>query len=165
MYFFYGQDIENEGDGVSLPEPAIANEYISKSETGNASGNPVEMDQNNPKVESPIAEKTLDFSDNHLSSSRDITDEVSEVGPVQVKSDDTIEIEKAEASGSSAVKSNDVFLNIRLPDGSSLQSKFLVMGTLKMVKDYINENKTSSFGSFSIAIPYPRKVFNDQGML
>ncbi|KAL8487426.1 hypothetical protein ACS0TY_023919 [Phlomoides rotata] len=158
------KDTENKGDGVSLPEPSITNEYISKSETGNASENPVEMGQNNPKVASPVPEKKLDFSDNDLSNSREIINEVSEVGLAQVHSDDTIEVEKAEVLGSSVVKSNDVFLNIRLPDGSSLQEKFFVMDTLKMVKDYINENKTSSFGSFSIAIPYPRKVFNDEDM-
>lgn len=152
-------------DGVSLPEPAIANEYISKSETGNASGDPVEMGTNSPIVASPVPEKKLEFSDNHLSNSRESISEVSEVGLAQVNSDDTIQVEKAEASSSSAVKSNDVFLNIRLPDGSSLQAKFFVMDTLKMVKAYINENKPSSFGSFSIAIPYPRKVFNDLGML
>ncbi|KAL8531501.1 hypothetical protein ACS0TY_008188 [Phlomoides rotata] len=48
------KDTENQGDGVSLPEPSITNEFISKSETGNASENPVEMGQNNPKVASPV---------------------------------------------------------------------------------------------------------------
>ena len=75
-----------------------------------------------------------------------------------------IAVEKTEAS-TSTTKSNDVSLNIRLPDGSSLQVKLLMTDTLRMVRDYINENQTSSLGSFSIAIPYPRKVFNDQGAL
>lgn len=168
---FYGQETNSKSDCVASPKPAIANvldndeldESISKIETRNASGDPVEIGQDNPKVASPLPEKNLDFCDNHLSSSREVNNEASEVA--HVNTEDTPEVEKADTSDASAIKSNDVFLNIRLPDGSSLQVKFSLMDTLKMVKDYIKENHTSSLGSFSIAIPYPRKVFNDQGML
>ncbi|CDP16563.1 unnamed protein product [Coffea canephora] len=76
----------------------------------------------------------------------------------------TNKVEKDDFLKVSANKSNEVHLNIRLPDGSSLQMKFLVMDTLRMVKDYIDENRTSSFGSYDLAIPYPRKVFGEQDL-
>lgn len=58
----------------------------------------------------------------------------------------------------------DVYLNIRLPDGSSLQEKFPVGNTLRMIKDYVDRNQSSGMGSYDLAIPYPRKLFGDQGM-
>lgn len=73
-------------------------------------------------------------------------------------------VEEADVADLTANKSNDVHLNIRLPDGSSLQVKFSVMDTLKMVKAHLDENQASSFGSYNFAIPYPRKVFSEQGM-
>ncbi|XP_068665489.1 plant UBX domain-containing protein 11 [Aristolochia californica] len=62
------------------------------------------------------------------------------------------------------VKSNDVHLNIRLPNGSTLQVKFLMTDTLRMVKDYVDENQTSAIGPYDLAIPYPRRVFTTQDM-
>ncbi|XWS09290.1 hypothetical protein CRYUN_Cryun40dG0073100 [Craigia yunnanensis] len=58
----------------------------------------------------------------------------------------------------------DVHLNIRLPDGSNLQEKFLVAYTLRMIKDYVKRNQSSGMGSYDLAIPYPRKVFGDQDL-
>lgn len=60
--------------------------------------------------------------------------------------------------------SSDVHLNIRLPAGSSLQEKFSVTSTLRIVKDYVDENLPSGFGTYDLAIPYPRKIFSSQGM-
>jgi hypothetical protein len=60
--------------------------------------------------------------------------------------------------------SSDVYLNIRLPTGFSLQEKFAVTSTLRMVKDHVDENLPSSFGTYDLAIPYPRKIFSRQGM-
>lgn len=60
--------------------------------------------------------------------------------------------------------SSDVYLNIRLPTGLSLQEKFSVTSTLRMVKDFVDEKQPSGFGTYDLAIPYPRKVFSDQGM-
>ena len=60
--------------------------------------------------------------------------------------------------------SSDVHLNIRLPDGVSLQEKFSVISTLRMVKDYVDKNQASGIGAYDLAIPYPRKTFSDQGM-
>lgn len=73
-------------------------------------------------------------------------------------------VEKDDAANLTANKSNDVHLNIRLPDGSSLQVKFSVMDTLRMVKAYLNENQNNTFGSYNLAIPYPRKVFSEQDL-
>ncbi|XP_042517262.1 plant UBX domain-containing protein 11 [Macadamia integrifolia] len=61
-------------------------------------------------------------------------------------------------------KSNDVHLNIRLPDGASLQKKFSVADTLNMVRDYVDETQTTGIGSYHLAIPYPRKVFDEHDM-
>ncbi|KAG6422858.1 hypothetical protein SASPL_113240 [Salvia splendens] len=128
----------SKGDGIALPKPAISG---TETNSGSTSGNP-------------------DVDDRHLSSRGQIIKEASQVARVNTED---IAVEKTEAS-SSTTKSNDVSLNIRLPDGSSLQVKLLMTDTLRMVRDYINENQTSSLGSFSIAIPYPRKVFNGQEM-
>ncbi|KAF2300135.1 hypothetical protein GH714_009401 [Hevea brasiliensis] len=58
---------------------------------------------------------------------------------------------------------SEVHLNIRLPSGISLQDKFSVKSTLGMIKDYVDRNQPSEIGSYDLAIPYPRKVFSDQG--
>ncbi|KAG6767559.1 hypothetical protein POTOM_028769 [Populus tomentosa] len=60
--------------------------------------------------------------------------------------------------------SSDVHLNIRLPDGVSLQEKFSVTSTLRMVKDYVDRNQASGIGAYDLAIPYPRKTFSDQDL-
>ncbi|KAL7124364.1 hypothetical protein ABFS83_14G043600 [Erythranthe nasuta] len=158
---------DSKQDDVAFPEPSRAtmsdNDEI---EAGNMSQDTAEIVHKKPEVANLDPAKNVDFHDNNLGSSnvgsREIVNEASAV--VHVNTVAATEVEKTDASDSSAIKSNDVFLNIRLPDGSSLQVKFLVMDTLKMVKDYINENQTSGLRSFSIAIPYPRKVFNDQDL-
>ncbi|CAN8286690.1 unnamed protein product [Cochlearia groenlandica] len=61
-------------------------------------------------------------------------------------------------------KLSDVHLNIRLPDGSSLQEKFSVTSILRMVKDYVNSNQTVGLGAYDLAVPYPRKVYSDQDL-
>ncbi|OWM67400.1 hypothetical protein CDL15_Pgr019860 [Punica granatum] len=63
----------------------------------------------------------------------------------------------------SSSRSSDVHMNIRLPDGVSLQDKFSVTSTLRTVKDYVDENR-ADIGSYDLATPYPRKVFNYQDL-
>ncbi|KAL6526688.1 hypothetical protein OROGR_015778 [Orobanche gracilis] len=172
-----GQPLHSEGnessnnnldpskDDVPYPESSVANvldngerdEFISNMDTKSTSRGPIDC-QNDAAVAHLVPQENLDLCDNHMDSSNEVFQDTALINIEDVK-----EVEKADASGSSesAVESNDVFLNIRLPIGSTLQVKFSVMDTLKMVKDYINENQTSSLGSYSIAIPYPRKVFND----
>ncbi|XP_050938564.1 plant UBX domain-containing protein 11 isoform X2 [Cucumis melo] len=60
--------------------------------------------------------------------------------------------------------SNDVHLNIRLLNGINLQEKFPKTSTLRMIKDYVDNSQPSTFGSYDLAIPYPRKVFTDQDL-
>lgn len=71
--------------------------------------------------------------------------------------------EEEEEDGESSKKSSDVHLNIRLPDGGSLQEKFSVTSILRTVKDYVNSNQTIGLGAYDLAVPYPRKVYSDQG--
>ncbi|KAK4433797.1 Plant UBX domain-containing protein 11 [Sesamum alatum] len=164
------KETDSKWVGVASTEPALSSRELDKSiseiETGNTSQDPMERGQNNPKVAYPVPENNLSFSDNHLGSSSEVFHEISnEANEVaHVNTEDTREVEKDDTPDSSAIKSNDIFLNIRLPDGSSLQVKFSVDDTLKMVKDYIYGNQSGSFGSFTLAIPYPRKVFNDQDL-
>ncbi|KAL0432939.1 UNVERIFIED_CONTAM: Plant UBX domain-containing protein 11 [Sesamum latifolium] len=126
----------------------------------------MERGPNNPKVAYPVPENNLSISDNHLDSSNEVFHEISNEADevAHAHTEETREVEKDDTPASAAIKSNDIFLNIRLPDGSSLQVKFAVNDTLKMVKDYIHGNQSSSFGSFTLAIPYPRKVFSDQDL-
>ncbi|KFK37161.1 hypothetical protein AALP_AA4G221100 [Arabis alpina] len=67
-------------------------------------------------------------------------------------------------NGESSKRSSDVHLNIRLPDGGSLQEKFSVTSILRMVKDYVNSNQTTGLGAYDLAVPYPRKVYSDQDL-
>ncbi|KAL6580722.1 hypothetical protein OROMI_006645 [Orobanche minor] len=156
---------DDKQDGVPSPESSLANvldngeldESISNMDTESTSRDPIDC-QNDAAVAHLVPQENLDLFDNHMDSNNEV---FQDTGLINIE--DVEEVEKADASGSSesAIESNDVFLNIRLPSGSTLQVKFSVMDTLKMVKDYINENQTSSLGSYSIAIPYPHKVFND----
>ncbi|KAL0366664.1 UNVERIFIED_CONTAM: Plant UBX domain-containing protein 11 [Sesamum radiatum] len=165
------QETNSKGVGVASTEPSLSSrerdKSISEIGAGNTSHDPMERGQNNPKVAYPVPENNLSISDNHLDSSNEVFHEISNEADevAHVRTEETREVEKDDTPASSAIKSNDVFLNIRLPDGSSLQVKFSVNDTLQMVKDYIHGNQSSSFGSFTLAIPYPRKVFSDQGML
>lgn len=60
--------------------------------------------------------------------------------------------------------SSSIYLQIRLLNGSSLQAKFQATDTLRRVKDYVNENCTDGNKTFSLAIPYPRKIFGEEDM-
>ncbi|CAH9136578.1 unnamed protein product [Cuscuta epithymum] len=59
--------------------------------------------------------------------------------------------------------SMDVHLNIKLPDCSSLQVKLLATDTLRAVKGHIDREQDIGF-SYDLAVPYPRKVFDDQDL-
>lgn len=150
-----GETIQTSHDNVLTnhqtdePKPTI--------ETENVYLNPEGIGQGEPEVVCPVPEKT---SGNEIS--QDISNET--VAVPQVKRPETAEVEKVDALDHHAIESNNVFLNIRLPDGS-LQDNFSVMDTLRVVHEYINDNQTSKLGSFDLAIPYPRHVFSDQGML
>ncbi|CAL9764562.1 unnamed protein product [Musa acuminata subsp. burmannicoides] len=65
---------------------------------------------------------------------------------------------------SDAVKSKDVHLNIRIPNGTSLQTKLTLADTLRSVKIFVDENLDTMVGSYDLAVPYPRKLFNHEDM-
>lgn len=83
---------------------------------------------------------------------------------VHDKKKDAIKDDEIKVQESFSSQSTEVHLNIRLLDGASLQEKFLVANTLRMVKDYVDQNQASAMGSYDLAIPYPRKVFNEQDL-
>ncbi|KAM1385474.1 hypothetical protein ACFX2F_032033 [Malus domestica] len=90
-----------------------------------------------------------------------------------VKSE-VVQVDKGEAEDDKKVdtfenctrvsRSSDVNLNIRLPNGVSLKEKFSITSTMRMVKDYVDENQGSGIGNYDLAIPYPRKIFCDQDL-
>lgn len=80
------------------------------------------------------------------------------------KEEKTNEVVAEPTECSNAMKSDDIYLNIRLPNGASLQRKFAMTDTLKSVKNYVDENQTSGLGLYNLAVPYPRKVFSEQDM-
>ena len=86
-----------------------------------------------------------------------------ETEAVQDKKAGAVDKDKIHVLESCLSKPTDVHLNIRLLDGANLQEKFLLTSTLRMVKDYVDGNQASAIGSYDLAIPYPRKVFTDQG--
>lgn len=61
-----------------------------------------------------------------------------------------------------SINKSDVHLNIRLPDGTSLQEKFSLTSILREVKNYVDEKQEISLRSYDLAIPYPRKVFGNE---
>lgn len=102
-------------------------------------------------------------------SKSNVTNEEKEV--VQENNDEAVEEKKNDGNDGLDKcldvnnKSSDVYLNIRLPNGSSLREKFSVISTLGMVKDHVDINQDSGSGPYDLAIPYPRKVFNDQDLM
>ncbi|CAK7334111.1 unnamed protein product [Dovyalis caffra] len=92
------------------------------------------------------------------------TTEIKEVGgDKKVESTDNV-VPRTLDNNKTINVSSDVHLNIRLPDGVSLQQKFSVTSTLRMVRDYVDRNQESGIGAYDLAIPYPRKTFSDQDM-
>lgn len=105
----------------------------------------------------------------HQSSCPSVSSQVSAVEAeksMQHETDKGIDDRQDGASESTATANipTDVHLNIRLPDSSSLQEKFPLAYTLRMIKDYVDRNQSNVMGSYDLAIPYPRKLFGDQDL-
>ncbi|KAK3001507.1 hypothetical protein RJ639_021354 [Escallonia herrerae] len=81
---------------------------------------------------------------------------------IPTEASETAKDEKTEVS--EIEKADVIHLNLRLPEGASLQERFSIMSTLRKVKDYVDENQESDVGLYDIAIPYPRKVFHDEDL-
>ena len=182
MCIFHGQENIEVGDATSS-KVLHANELDSGENEQPTSLNatakellPITADLNNsegcpisPTVKDgcPVPEENSNFTNPHLEvsegSSQSIPTEVNQA-VVDTKTEN-VEDQKAGTSDISTNKSTDVHLNIRLPNGNSLQEKFPVTSTLSMVKDFVDQNQASGIGSYDLAVPYPRKVFKGQGIV
>ncbi|MCD9640777.1 hypothetical protein HAX54_026306 [Datura stramonium] len=126
----------------------------------------VEVDSTKAKDECSMSKENPGLCDQQLDPNDEAPGEIANKarkGP-EINIVEDAAAEKASFSDDSSNTFHDVYLNIRLPDGSSLQAKFPVMDTLRMVKHYVDKNQTSIFGSYDLAVPYPRKVFGDEDL-
>ncbi|XP_073013411.1 plant UBX domain-containing protein 11 [Typha latifolia] len=88
--------------------------------------------------------------------------EISSVTPIETEKKPHAKSIDGSTTHSSIAKLNEVHLNIRMPNGTSLQMKLLKSDKLRSVKIFADENGNS--GTYDLAVPYPRKVFVDQDM-
>lgn len=181
MSHFNGQEIDTELGVQSFSRSICANELESSedersaysTETAKELLSPETVDPNNSRVGHNNSAGVEDGcpapeeNNNVLDCDSGISQRASQITPnesneaVPDKKLKAVEDKKADALD----YSNDVHLNIRFPNGASLQEKFSVTSTLRMVKDYVDSNQASGVGTYDLAIPYPRKVFNDQGTI
>ncbi|XP_073099210.1 plant UBX domain-containing protein 11 [Elaeis guineensis] len=117
----------------------------------------------------PQEKSTLD--ENHAMASPELAGGMTICGPgsskityneLEIKGEAKMVDEMTDCS--SAVKSNDVHLSIRMPNGTSLQTKLTLADTLRSVKSFVDENRVDEVGPYDLAVPYPRKLFNEQDM-
>ncbi|KAF3679561.1 putative galactolipase DONGLE, chloroplastic-like [Capsicum annuum] len=167
---------EIDSSVIDMASPGLANALgssigeFNESTTVNATEEKplvlVEVDSTKGKDECSMSKENHDLCDQQLDpkdeASGEIANKARKVPEINIVEDSAAE--KADFSDASSNTFHDVYLNIRLPDGSSLQVKFLVMDTLRMVKHYVDENQTSSIGYYDLAVPYPRKVFGDEDL-
>ncbi|KAK2980919.1 hypothetical protein RJ640_009552, partial [Escallonia rubra] len=137
-------DIEQVLQATSLPD--MANESLNHVK--------IAFDSTEVEDKCTVRENTLDVVGQHSGGNL-------EFQVIPTEASETANDEKTEVS--EIEKADVIHLNLRLPEGASLQEKFSIMSTLRMVKDYVDENQESDVGSYDIAIPYPRKVFHDEG--
>jgi hypothetical protein len=64
---------------------------------------------------------------------------------------------------SNPVKSDDIQLSIRMPSGNRLEMKLTKQDVLRKVKNFVDENKGSGFGSYDLSLVYPKRIFSEQG--
>jgi UBX domain len=62
------------------------------------------------------------------------------------------------------VKLNEVHLNIRMSNGTNLQIKLVKSDALRSVKKFVDEQQDTQANSYNLAVPYPRKLFNEEGL-
>lgn len=173
--FCYGQEKSCEVEG------ATSSEVFDTNETACAGSEKVDKELQHPTIADPDSTGAGNLSSRVTAESHTLENvtandlDVSEGGSKSVKVSEVVQDEKDEAlddkrattqvdSCTTVNKLNDVYLNIRMPNGGNLQDKFSVTSTLRMVKEYVDEHGDSIIGSYDLAIPYPRKVFSDQGM-
>lgn len=160
---------------VNEPSPASDSPEKLKSKSIDGYASKTKKTEELSKVESADLNnhdgEHVSVKDNPESSSHDNVANKTSYQEIDNEAQKTTQIDKDENEGVekacgfySPSRSTDVHLNIRLPDGSSLQVKLPMVDTLEMVKDYVDQNRPNSFGAYDLAIPYPRQVFNDQDL-
>lgn len=116
----------------------------------------------------PISNTTVDNSQAAAFSEPDGNNTILCSIPSQVATEaqeTTTQVKKIDFSSglSNPVKSNDIHLNIRMPTGNNLQTKLTINDTLNSVKIFVDENLDNVLSSYDLAVPYPRRLFNDEG--
>lgn len=165
-YSFHEQEKSSEFGDKTSSTSVVANEPECAS-----SGKPNSATRESPRVVIVDLDNTISLDGSHsrekIDADRDL---VVSGGGSKSANHEVVQDAKDEAEANKRVdksmivnKSSDVHLNIRLPDGVNLQEKFSLTSTLRIVKDYVDEHHESVIGSYDLAIPYPRKVYNDQG--
>ncbi|XP_042420235.1 plant UBX domain-containing protein 11-like [Zingiber officinale] len=117
----------------------------------------------------PILNTTVDNSQAAAFSEPDGNDTILCSIPSQVATEaqeTTTQVKKIDFySGlSNPVKSNDIHLNIRMPTGNNLQTKLTINDTLNSVKIFVDENLDNVLSLYDLAVPYPRRLFNNEDM-
>lgn len=116
----------------------------------------------------PISNTTVDNSQAAAFSEPDGNNTILCSIPPQVATvaqETTAQVKKIDFSSglSNPVKSNDIHLNIRMPTGNNLQMKLTINDTLNFVKIFVDKNLDGILSSYDLAVPYPRRLFNDEG--
>ncbi|XP_031274162.1 plant UBX domain-containing protein 11 [Pistacia vera] len=116
----------------------------------------------------PVLDPVIKRNINHHSSGPEVHSKA-----ISAEAKVAVQYEKADDKNDEKVKSladcgkvnesSDVHLNIRLHNGVSLREKFDLTSSLRVVKDYV-DNQASSLGPYDLAVPYPRKVFSDEDL-
>ncbi|XP_078150348.1 ubiquitin-like superfamily protein isoform X1 [Carex rostrata] len=76
-----------------------------------------------------------------------------------------VKTKSAEITKKDAVKLDEVHLNIRMPNGTSLQIKLVKSDALRSVKKFVDEQQDIQANSYNLAVPYPRKLFSEEDMV
>ncbi|KAI4338859.1 hypothetical protein MLD38_023868 [Melastoma candidum] len=167
------EEVYGASDGSpSLPSDDIVKENIAQRASSGDSSNPGKSEN----LENPSSSEVAVVKDSRLADSGNPVNEVGKSSPdvvsvldsnlkvdvASVERDDVSD--KPEVNTSSerpASQSSDVYLNIRLPSGASIQDKFSLTDTLNTVKEFVDSKSENTIGSYNFASPYPRKVFLD----
>lgn len=159
-------DIEINGDEQAYSENNTRGEVLcgeSRDVLNPLSGNDVDVSIA-PKESTALDESCTEASAVSMKKATACSHESSQIATT-AKEEKAKNQEVAEPTErSKAMKSDDIYLSIRLPNGANLQRKFTMMDTLRSVKNYVDENQISDVRSYDLAVPYPRKVFNEQDM-
>eukprot|EP00249_Psilotum_nudum_P011625 c23284_g1_i1 orf=332-1849(-) len=84
-----------------------------------------------------------------------------------VNSSDNNNLNIGVSSGSKKLvcgNAESVQLQVRLTDGENIRGEFVTKDYLSMVRDFVDRNRTDGNCDYFMALPYPRRVFDDEDM-